>query len=590
MVSLETPTFMAAPSCQTETVHVVMTEDQVRRLPGGRGHSGRVVPLTPLVRQAASGLRCVDGNTWYGTAEQAQTLEMLARLQQACEDADQRHTLPPAVATTVRNMLIVFASTTARLKHNIGPGPWAIWTEEGWRQYTDADRAAEALALAADWEPPFANPPPIFLDFAISWAGKAVAWLLCGRPIILFESLERGFAPLAAKIAASRERTICLDLIVGRTIWRSLRHLATAAVRRQGIIHLPVPAGRDHRWDDAVRAYIKDALPWAPPGLVDRVTDAAALTSRLSAEMTKLVRASKPAIQLSFQMRWMKGAAVAQACGDAGVKRVLISHGSHPLPEDDQSAIVLKIIADGLLTSPLADEFWLQSPHAEKSLEWLMPDSKAAWRRVRPLVWGYQRPPKRPSGAKNLRILHAGTYKPIIGHRPRMYETADDYVESVRALAEAVAGDPRFELVIRPRVGAECNEATLRAAIPAADNIVVDGSGAFLDALAQTDLLVSDSSTTIEEALAARIPVLQWSSRGHYFHLPPRFTPPSAQDRTAVYGVAEASGLGPMLSAIFSEHLGHPLTDRELEGHLWPADTPDMDTLAAELVALATRT
>jgi hypothetical protein len=50
-------------------------------------------------------------------------------------------------------------------------------------------------------------------------------------------------------------------------------------------------------------------------------------------------------------------------------------------------------------------------------------------------------------------------------------------------------------------------------------NIVIKSDGSFLDILKETDLLISFSSTTIEEALNNKIPVLQYGGNGRYAHL-----------------------------------------------------------------------
>ena len=80
------------------------------------------------------------------------------------------------------------------------------------------------------------------------------------------------------------------------------------------------------------------------------------------------------------------------------------------------------------------------------------------------------------------------------------------------------------------------------AALPS-DNCRFQTGGSFLDDLANADLLVSYCSTTIEEALQARRPVLMWGGTRRYSHLPARETVPSPGSRAAVYRAASEADL-----------------------------------------------
>jgi hypothetical protein len=92
----------------------------------------------------------------------------------------------------------------------------------------------------------------------------------------------------------------------------------------------------------------------------------------------------------------------------------------------------------------------------------------------------------------------------------------------------------------------------------------------FLDALAHADLLVSFMSSTIEQALQARVPVLLWGPTRRHVHIPARAEPPTDKSRSAVYVAHNGNHLRSMLKAIRDWHLGIPLTDEETAGLVWP--------------------
>jgi hypothetical protein len=63
-------------------------------------------------------------------------------------------------------------------------------------------------------------------------------------------------------------------------------------------------------------------------------------------------------------------------------------------------------------------------------------------------------------------------------------------------------------------------EEAFRQLVIASDRCKIYCQGSFEDYLQVADLLISYSSTTIEEALQNRVPVLQYDPQGKYCHIP----------------------------------------------------------------------
>ena len=74
-------------------------------------------------------------------------------------------------------------------------------------------------------------------------------------------------------------------------------------------------------------------------------------------------------------------------------------------------------------------------------------------------------------------------------------------------------------LKIRPDIY-ELSMDTMKALLPKAANVVIEAEKPFLDVLPEADLMVSFSSTTIEEALSNKVPVLLYGGQGRYAHIP----------------------------------------------------------------------
>jgi hypothetical protein len=169
-----------------------------------------------------------------------------------------------------------------------------------------------------------------------------------------------------------------------------------------------------------------------------------------------------------------------------------------------------------------------------------------------------------------------------------VYLTSDEYVAAARTLCEAVADLPDCRLLVRAKKKPECDLAALEALTePPANCAIKIRDVPFQDDLANADLLVGFHSTTIEEALHARVPVLLWGGTGRYRYLAARETPPTPDDRAAVYRVTNASMLRPMLAAILDAHVGRPLSDAEVADHVWPTQVPGVEALARWLAGAA---
>lgn len=118
-------------------------------------------------------------------------------------------------------------------------------------------------------------------------------------------------------------------------------------------------------------------------------------------------------------------------------------------------------------------------------------------------------------------LLHAGTPKPWRNFRPWVYETLDEYVRNINELIFAVREIEGVYLVIRYRPTVELStEHFLRLLEPSDCYEVCDG-GSFSQLLNASDMLVSYSSTAIEEALQNKVPVLLFDPDGKYWHIPP---------------------------------------------------------------------
>lgn len=121
--------------------------------------------------------------------------------------------------------------------------------------------------------------------------------------------------------------------------------------------------------------------------------------------------------------------------------------------------------------------------------------------------------------SKKFILLHAGTPKNWENFRPLNYETIDEYISNLVQIINAISTNKNIFLAIRFRETKDLKLSSLKALLPVSNSYKIYSKGTFLDYLYCSDLLISYSSVTIEEALINKKPVVLYNPRGDYFHL-----------------------------------------------------------------------
>jgi len=232
--------------------------------------------------------------------------------------------------------------------------------------------------------------------------------------------------------------------------------------------------------------------------------------------LEKGLRLLKPDVVIS-QMNMEIYAALGSIAKMMDIPSILISHGSHVLHQDKYAAKENDILARNILVGDYRYSA-VQSPLA-RELALRMLGDPARIINIRPTLWG-RTVNRIPHEKEVITIVHAGSLK-LRHNRRFIYETSDEFLQGMADLIEAMAPYPRLRLIlkIRPDIY-ELSMDTMKALLPAAANVVVEADKPFLDVLPEADLVVSFSSTTIEEALSNKVPVLLYGGHGRYAHIP----------------------------------------------------------------------
>ncbi|MDP6550229.1 MAG: hypothetical protein QF659_09175, partial [Dehalococcoidia bacterium] len=247
-----------------------------------------------------------------------------------------------------------------------------------------------------------------------------------------------------------------------------------------------------------------------------------------------------------------------------GIPGLLISHGSFTPAKDDLEEAAWRFHAFGMLHGSF-EHAASQTPLAEAFAQQLTPPPKFV--RTGPLSWGSVADQEAAARLKakmfpeqpNCRVVvHAGTPKIRGSNHFHVYETLDEYIAALRELVEGIGGVPNAFLVIKFRPQ-QVTEEELRSLLPASDRFCISVDEPFLDVLGFSDLLVSFSSTTIEEALLNRVPVLLYGGEGRYQHVAALEVNPDSQvEPRAVYAVRRPEHLTDALTRILDANGGAP--------------------------------
>ncbi len=280
-----------------------------------------------------------------------------------------------------------------------------------------------------------------------------------------------------------------------------------------------------------------------------------------SVNIDRYLNRFRPVLVLSPHARAM-GSVWGEICELKKVDSLLVPHGSFVPVEDEYSKKEWRENALGQVNAPYK-YLALQTPLIEKFILDIPVKSKLII--TGPLI--FARNCKRGRQSDILRsqyvtgnekiILHASTPKDRRGQRFLNYETVDEYVDGICALIKAIEKIKGIFLIIRYRPKGELGVEDLKASLPKSNSYSIVSGGNFIDSLSISDLLVSYSSSTIEEALNNNVPVLIFNKYNRYQHIRGTKIFPSATNimPSAVYNVDSEADLCFAIEWILNNHL-----------------------------------
>ena len=290
------------------------------------------------------------------------------------------------------------------------------------------------------------------------------------------------------------------------------------------------------------------------PGVIDA-------TYNFSNNLNGYLNRWKPIFVLSQFSRVFPGV-LGELCKIKDIPSLMIPHGTFVPVTDEYSKKEWQENALGLINTPYR-YVAIQTPLAEKFLASISAQNKPVI--TGPILFGRKIKPsddvkqlkRRFVQEKDKVILHAGTPKDRKSSRLINFETIDEYVDGIVSLINTVAKLNGVYLVIRFRPIDGLSIEELKNILPESKSYSIASDGTFADYLSIADLLVSFSSTTIEDALQNDVPVLLYNKYNRYQHIRGIVLSPGVSKikPSAVYNVNREQDLLFGLEWILANHL-----------------------------------
>lgn len=512
--------------------------------------------------------------------------------------------LPPGlkIGSVAHNLLVHRVTTLATIALRAwaavgGRGPWLIHETNGWRITSSRKEAqlnitgrtigsGERYGRSIS-TPAFPGAFRLLRNLVCATVSARRRWVLGpgGYRMGVGEALRR--IPRTGQVSAQ----------YGASTRQAYRKLLTAVAkafvgRLDGFNIVLIPRGDrlppEAAYVSAFRAAAERITDPAVRNVALSVSDELARSTHLCecliADAVAPVAAIKPRLALFQNSESIASSPVAEAARAAGVRTAILNYNSLGGDGAPLATLTTKRLAKVRYANDLWDKILCWSPAGARAARIADPDVADRIVPVRPEYLPEGR--RLARGGQPFRILHADNYHEWIFSQPVLVQTSDEFVKSAAELAAVVGELPGIEMEIRLKNKKECNPSVLRSIVDLPRNVSVTGTEIpFAARMEEADLLISFMSTTIEEAILMRRPVLLWGPTRRYRHLPARSEPPKPGDRSAVYVACTKEHLRAMLIAISQAHAGRPLTDEETAPFVWPSETASIGETVADLVS-----
>lgn len=209
------------------------------------------------------------------------------------------------------------------------------------------------------------------------------------------------------------------------------------------------------------------------------------------------------------------------------IPAIFLSHGTHPAPTNRFHDISIFNMCHGFMLGEYS-HIALSTPVQERHLHYYK--NKYDWItneeiKTGPLIFSKvsDKPRAEMRYKYNIKendfvIVHATSIKWKGAERFYFLETIDEYLSALSDIVLIADNNSYYNLIIRIHPGFDDFKKVQQILLPKSKNYIINDTGSFSELLSIANLLVSYSSTCIDEALLNGVPVLLYDKWGRYNH------------------------------------------------------------------------
>ncbi len=265
-----------------------------------------------------------------------------------------------------------------------------------------------------------------------------------------------------------------------------------------------------------------------------------------------------------------------------GRRSLFVSHAAHPVPVDNYHEMELNTLARTFMLGDFT-HVALCAPSQESHLHYFKNKYSDIYNhevKTGPLIFadikaGDKYKYKKQLGvpADTITITHAVTTKARCGERFHFLETLDEFLSGLTDVVSAIDMLSNVKLIIRIHPGFHLNDDELKLFLPESDKYLIHRQGPFSNALGASDIIISYSSTVIDEALINGIPVVLYDKWDRYNHFKTGvFNSPQSEDIFPICYVNDAIKLKDALLYMQGKVKGAKLNNSTVSKYCYTSD------------------
>lgn len=169
-------------------------------------------------------------------------------------------------------------------------------------------------------------------------------------------------------------------------------------------------------------------------------------------------------------------------------------------------------------------------------------------------------------------IVYAPSMKSRKSRRFFVLETLDELIATISDLIDVISQLEHIHLVIRIHPGEPVTRREIESLLPLPANVSISDQGTFEDILSIADMVISFSSTSVQEALLNGVPVVLYDRWHRYNHLNATVFKTTAEKISAAYYVNDKNALSPCIQWVLEKKEKDEINDESFREYSFPVE------------------